>query len=124
MGTLGRHGLRTAALVAVVLGCATASPAFAQSPFEGAIHEHTAYSDGEPGTRPADVYAAVRERGSDFAFSTDHSETFELPTATNTTCLGPALPQCAFADQSNPLDPLRKWDLTSEQAEAANADGA
>jgi hypothetical protein len=124
MGTLGRHRLTTAALAAVALCCAAASPALAQSPYEGAIHEHTAYSDGEPGTRPADVYSAVRDRGSDFAFSTDHSDTFELPIVTNTNCLGPALPQCAVADQQNPADSVRKWDATAEQADVANADGA
>jgi hypothetical protein len=113
-----------AAVGAVAFACAAAAPAVAQSPFEGSIHNHTAYSDGEPGTRPADVYAAVRERGGDFAFSTDHSDTFDLPIVTNTNCLGPALPQCAVADQQNPGDSLRKWDATAEQADAANADGA
>ena len=111
-----------AALVAASLLCGSGSAA-AQT-FEGTIHEHTAYSDGEPGTRPADAFAAVRERGSDFMFSTEHSDTFELPIVTNTKCLGPPLPTCAVADQKNPGDSLRKWPAIAEQADAANADGA
>jgi hypothetical protein len=115
------------ALIALAIGCALLLPvasAPAQTAFEGAIHEHTAYSDGEPGTRPADAFAAVRERGSDFMFSTEHSDTFQLPIVTNTDCLGPRLPTCAIADQQNPGDSLRKWDAIAEQADAANADGA
>jgi hypothetical protein len=101
-----------------------APTAGAQNSYEGAIHEHTAYSDGEPGTRPSDAFAAVRERGSDFMFSTEHSDTFELPIVTNTKCLGAALPTCAVADQRQPANSLRKWNAIAEQADAANVDGA
>ena len=93
--------------------------ASAQSVFEGAIHEHTAYSDGEPGTRPAHAFAAVRERGSDFMFSTEHSDTNALPIVTNQKCLSPSIATCAVADQERPANSLRKWDAIAEQADAA-----
>src|SRR5688500_374421 len=99
------------------------SSASAQTEFEGAVHEHTAYSDGEPGTRPSDAFAAVRERGSDFMFSTEHSDTFALPIVTNTKCLGPVIAQCAVADQRTPANSLRKWEAIREQADAANDSG-
>jgi hypothetical protein len=91
----------------------------APQPFEGAIHEHTAYSDGQPGTRPADAFAAVRQRGSSFMVSTEHSDTFHLPIVTNPDCIGPALPQCVSSDQEEPANSLRKWDAIREQTDAA-----
>jgi hypothetical protein len=112
------------ALVAIALSAPSA--ASAQEPlqsFEGPIHEHTAYSDGEPGTRPADAFAAVRERGSDFMASTEHSDTFNLPIVTNTKCLGPVIAQCAVADQNTPANSLRKWEAIREQADAATDSG-
>jgi hypothetical protein len=115
---------RLTALAAITLVCAPASALAQDVPLqelEGAIHEHTAYSDGEPGTRPADAFAAVEQRGGDFMFSTEHSDTFALPIVTNTKCLGPPLPTCAVADQKNPADSLRKWRAIAEQADAANA---
>ncbi len=96
-----------------------ASSASAFNTYEGAIHEHTAYSDGEPGKRPADAFGAVRDRGSDFMFSTEHSDTEWVPVVTNTVCLGPRILECVGGDATNPLDALRKWAATAEQADAA-----
>ncbi len=108
--------------VALAFGSlALPAAAFAQAPqeFEGAIHEHTAYSDGEPGTRPADAFAAVRDRGSDFMGLTEHSDNAQLPIVTNTKCIGPALLLCLFSDQKRLGDSLRKWQAMREQANAA-----
>ncbi|HEX6390545.1 MAG TPA: hypothetical protein VFZ89_13890, partial [Solirubrobacteraceae bacterium] len=71
MGVLGRG------VVVVLATLVLTTPAGAQvlTPYEGAVHEHTAYSDGEPGTRPADAYAAVRDHGGSFMVSTEHSDT-------------------------------------------------
>jgi hypothetical protein len=116
----GRLALACAALVALLAG---AAPASAWEAFEGPIHEHTAYSDGEPRTRPADAFAAVRERGSDFMALTEHSDTLLLPIVTNLDCLDPAvLPACVIADQVNRVDSLRKWDAMAEQTDAATDD--
>jgi hypothetical protein len=115
--------LRAAALCAALVA---ASPAAAQElqSFEGAVHEHTAYSDGEPGTRPADAFAAVRARGGDFMALTEHSDTFELPIVTNLKCFQPAvLPLCLLSDQVQPLNSFRKWAAMAEQTNAATDAG-
>ena len=109
------------ALLGVLTALVLAAPAAAQlQPYEGAIHEHTAYSDGEPGQRPSDAFAAVRERGSDFMASTEHSDTFELPIgATNTVCLSERLPECAIADHQEPLNSVHRWGAIRRQTDAA-----
>ncbi len=109
-------------IVAVLATLVVTAPAGAQvlTPYEGAVHEHTAYSDGEPGKRPADAFAAVRQRGSTFMVSTEHSDTQYLPIVTNLKCLDPAvLLSCIGGDATRPLDALRKWQATAEQANAA-----
>src|SRR5688500_5629223 len=111
--------MRWGRLLVVAAALAMPSQASAQTVFEGAIHEHTAYSDGEPGTRPAHAFAAVRERGSAFMFSTEHSDTNALPIVTNTKCLSPSITTCAIADQERPADSFRKWEAIAEQADAA-----
>src|SRR5918998_1752777 len=57
--------MRWGRLLVVAAALAMPSQASAQTVFEGAIHEHTAYSDGEPGTRPAHAFrrwAAIAEQ--------------------------------------------------------------
>ena len=103
-----------------------AAPAHAQdlTAYEGSVHEHTAYSDGEPGTRPADAFAAVRARGGAFMASTEHSDTQYVPVVTNTNCLDLAVVlRCIGGDATNPLDALRKWQATAEQTDAATGAG-
>ena len=108
----------TVALAVAALALPAAASAQAQE-FEGAIHEHTAYSDGEPGTRPADAFAAVRDRGSDFMALTEHSDTLLLPLVTNVKCIGPNLLLCLFSDQHRIIDSFRKWPAMREQTNAA-----
>ena len=108
-------------LVGLALACAAPGAAWAQlQEFVGPIHEHTAYSDGQPGTRPAQAFAQVRSLGNDFMGLTEHSDTFHLPIVTNTDCFEPAvLPTCALSDQQQPENSLRKWDAMAEQTDAA-----
>jgi hypothetical protein len=87
----------------------------------GALHEHSGYSDGYPGSRPADYFAAARDpHHLNFLGSGEHSSNADLPMTLNEECVNPLVaPQCLIADQVNPLDSLRKWDATLEQANAA-----
>jgi hypothetical protein len=117
---MGR-GFAVAAATFVIALPATASGQ-ALEEFEGAIHEHTAYSDGEPGTRPSDAFAAVRDRGSDFMALTDHSDAFALPIVVSTDCLGARLLECLIADRQRPGDSFRKWQAMREQTDAATTD--
>lgn len=93
---------------------------FPQSPyphFWGALHEHTAYSDGTLGTVPEDVFTRVREMGWDFAVTTDHSDNLAIPLPLpSEECLGPRFPECLLADPDNPSDSLIKWQATAEAA--------
>ena len=85
----------------------------------GALHEHSGYSDGWPGSRPADYYESAKSFGLDFLGSGEHSDSADLPMVVSEGCLSEDLPRCAVADEQNPADSLRKWDATLEQARAA-----
>jgi hypothetical protein len=86
------------------------------------MHEHSAYSDGYPTTRPADFYAAGRRHGLDFMGGSDHSDTLGVAVSASNDCANdPSQTGCAVADTVNPLDSLRKWAATAEQAVAATS---
>ena len=85
----------------------------------GALHEHSAYSDGFPDSIPADYYRSGKCFGLDFLVGSEHSDNLDLPMALNEECLPPASPApCAIADKDNPANSFRKWDATQEQADA------
>ncbi len=88
--------------------------------FWGALHEHTAYSDGTELTKPAHVFASVKSKGFDFAFSTDHSDNMGLPVpivaAKNPMfCTSNPL-ACVLSDPSDFQSNLSKWDAVQAQA--------
>ncbi|WP_432863591.1 CehA/McbA family metallohydrolase [Microbispora rosea] len=87
----------------------------------GALHEHSGYSDGWPGSRPADYFASGRDKHDlNFVGSSEHTSNVNSPMVFNEECLDPKVaPSCQNADQVNPLDSLRKWDAELEQAKAA-----
>jgi hypothetical protein len=89
----------------------------------GALHEHSAYSDGFPGSRPADYYASAKAFGLDFLISGEHSDNADLPATLNEGCIPPGNPaDCAIADPETPENSLRKWEATAEQARAATTE--
>ncbi len=85
----------------------------------GSIHEHSAYSDGYPGSTPATFYASGKQHGLAYMIGSDHSDFLALPVSTSGYCLGAALPQCVPADQQQRLASLDKWQATQTQAAAA-----
>lgn len=106
------------------------TPAFEPGTFRdyiGAMHEHTAYSDGTPLTRPSDVYRRVKNMGYDFAASSDHSDNMGLPLSTGigrAECPPEKFLYCLFlVDEARPLDAFAKWSATLEQSQAASDDG-
>jgi hypothetical protein len=93
-------------------------------PLVGALHEHSGYSDGWPGSRPADYFGSGKSFGLDFMGSAEHSDNADAPIVASELCLDPLVAlQCALADPVNPLDSFRKWDATLEQARAASTPG-
>jgi hypothetical protein len=103
------------------------NPAFDGRSYEhyiGALHEHTAYSDGTYFTRPADVFARVKAKDLDFAGSSDHSDNIGLPLTTGRgDCPPERILDCLiFVDANNRGDAFVKWRATQEQALAASDD--
>lgn len=114
---------RVVVLLALSAVAAMPAAAAAQAPPQhllGAVHEHSGYSDGWPGSRPADYFASARRHGLAFLGSSEHSTNADLPFVFNEECLDPRVaPKCQIADPVNPADSFRKWEATLEQAEAA-----
>lgn len=86
----------------------------------GGIHAHSAYSDGDIHSIPADYYRIAAQQGLDFFAGTEHSDTY----APN---IFISLGSDCFTTPDNLLtcltpndDKLRKWEATSEQAAAAS----
>jgi hypothetical protein len=112
------------ALLAAVAALAPAASVAAPRPLVGAIHEHTGYSDGAVGTRPADAFAAGRAQGLDFMASTEHAEILSFPGTLGEDCLSAQILGCVLADTVEPANALRKWAAIGEQAAAASQPGA
>lgn len=86
----------------------------------GAMHEHSGYSDGTPGTEPRDYFAAGSAAGLAYMASADHSDNLAIPVTANSDCASPDFPDCFGAGNENPEDGIRNWDATAEQAAAAS----
>ena len=111
--------LAIAAVAAVLAAPGTSPGGTPLSVYFAGMHNHTGYSDGVPGTIPADAYAAARANGLDIMTVTEHSEGFDVPITASEQCLpteGGTLVECALADGVNSF---RKWDANREQAAAA-----
>jgi hypothetical protein len=110
-------------LIVRVALCAIALAACGPSDFEhyrGAIHEHSGYSDGVPGSTPSTYYAAGAAAGLDFLGSAEHSDSEDLQLVFSEDCLAvPAIAGCAIADPDSPANSFRKWEATQEQVAAA-----
>lgn len=91
--------------------------------YVGALHEHSGYSDGWPGSRPEDYFMSARLAGLDFLGSGEHSDNSDIPPTLNEECIPPASPApCAVADKEEPANNFRKWDATLDRARATTTD--
>ncbi len=95
--------------------------------FWGALHEHTAYSDGAANTKPSDVFSRVKSKGLDFAISTDHSDNMGLPVPVTVAdepqfCVTSPL-SCVLSDPQDPVSNFMKWDATLDQAQKMSSSG-
>jgi hypothetical protein len=115
--------MRTIWLASIVVGLALATGASAEAKglhtYIGSLHEHSAYSDGWPGSRPADIYSSGARHGLDFMGGSDHSDNTGLPFSFSAYCTDPTDAQynptqagCLDADAVHPADAFRKWDAT------------
>ena len=91
------------------------------------MHEHTAYFDGTPLTRPADMYRRVKDMGYDVAAPADHSDNLGISLSTGigrAECPQEKFLYCLFlVDEERPQDALAKWAATLSQSEFASTDG-
>lgn len=108
-------------LLAIVPGPGRASTTYVHK--IGALHEHSGYSDGWPGSTPRDYYASAKGFGLDFLGSGEHSDSARLPNVFSENCLTPEVVLCGLADDENPVNSFRKWDATLDYANAATGDG-
>jgi hypothetical protein len=108
---------------AAALGAPALAEAAQPRHLVGAMHEHSGYSDGWPGSRPVDYFASARDKHDlEFLGSGEHSTNADVPFVFNEECYEEPdvrLPQCLIADPVNPADSFRKWEATKEQADAA-----
>lgn len=86
----------------------------------GVLHAHSGYSDGWPGTQPADYYAAAKAHALDFLGSSEHAELESVPLTYNGECLGSTLPECVTVGTEDPLLTVQEWEANLEQANAAS----
>ncbi len=123
--------LRPALAAMIALGSVAAAPhpAGAGDPMAaedgyqhlvGALHEHSGYSDGWPGSTPVDYFSSGKQFGLDFMGSGEHSDNADLPVVLSEYCLGQDLPRCALADDERPANSFRKWPATAEYAREAS----
>ena len=117
---------RLGALSALLLFFLTGSAAAQTHTYIGSMHEHSAYSDGWPGSRPYNYYLSGRGHGLDFMGGSDHSDNLGLANSFSDYCVNPqnplfdpTQPGCLLADSVHPADSFRKWDATLEQAAEA-----
>jgi hypothetical protein len=90
----------------------------------GTMHQHSAYSDGYPGSTPQTYFDAARRHGLDFEGSGEHSDNNDIPLVANQECIDtdPAkneAPDCLNADPAHPENAFHKWEATLAQARAA-----
>ncbi len=122
MGIVRGRGALLGAVITMLAVLAPAGPAGAAPDplvLEGALHEHSGYSDGWPGSTPRTYFAAGRDEGLDFMGSADHSDNVFLPFVFSTYC-AQDINACREADPVTPADSYRKWPATLEQADAAS----
>ena len=89
--------------------------------YEGLMHEHSSYSDGDPASIPADYFRIAEEKGYSFVGSSEHSDTYDSGvyfTAAEPCVMSPDGFRSCFLNPS--ADKLQKWNSTAAQIAAAN----
>lgn len=109
-------------VIPAINAVATPEPVGGLHHYIGALHEHSGYSDGFPGSQPRDYYASATSYGLDFLGSGEHSDSADIPMVFSEQCLAPTIADCAIADEENPADSFRKWGATLQQARAATTE--
>jgi hypothetical protein len=88
--------------------------------YEGTMHAHSSYSDGDIHTVPADYYRQIREAGYAFAGGSEHSDTLDplVFISLGNDCF--TTPDGLLTCLTPTPDELVKWQRIEEQAAAAS----
>lgn len=92
--------------------------------FIGTTHQHSGYSDGFPGTTPADYYDSGIEKGFDFVMGADHSDFYNIPLTLHDECLSENFLDCISIDLTNPIGSIFKWPTFEDIAEDKTSNGS
>lgn len=89
--------------------------------YEGLMHEHSSYSDGDVNAIPADYYRIGQEAGYSFVGGSDHSDVLDTGVyiSLNEDCVSPSQFVSCFLSPST--DKLFKWSSIQDQAVAGSS---
>lgn len=87
--------------------------------YEGAMHEHSAYSDGDIHSIPRDYFRRIGEAGYSYVGSSEHSDTLDKGVfiSLGSDCF--STPDGLLTCLTPSVDELAKWDSTARQAAEA-----
>jgi hypothetical protein len=91
--------------------------------YEGTMHEHSAYSDGDIHHIPRDYLRIVREAGYSYAGSSEHSDTLDTGVFISLGADCFTTPDGLLTCLTPSVDSLVKWRSTASQVEEATQDG-
>lgn len=91
--------------------------------YEGAMHEHSAYSDGDIRHIPRDYMRVIREAGYDFVGSSEHSDTLDTGVFISLGADCFTTPDGLLTCLTPTADELVKWRSTATQAQDASSGG-
>lgn len=88
--------------------------------YEGSMHEHSAYSDGDIHSIPRDYFATIKEAGYSFVGSSEHSDTLDTAVfiSLGNDCF--TTPDGLLTCLTPTADELVKWQSTASQAAEAS----
>ncbi|TAM33266.1 MAG: hypothetical protein EPN60_01885 [Nevskiaceae bacterium] len=92
--------------------------------YEGTLHEHSSYSDGDIHTTPGDYFRRIRDQGYDYTGSSEHSDTLDAGVflSVGSDCF--STPDGLLTCLTPSVDELAKWNsVASQVAEVSDGHG-
>jgi len=90
--------------------------------YEGMMHQHSSYSDGDIHSIPADYFAAGRKRSYSYVAGSEHSDTDDIGVYVDTGADCTASLAGVMSCDTPSADRLQKWQATAIQAAQASSD--
>lgn len=84
--------------------------------FIGSTHQHSGFSDGYPGTTPADYFQSGIDKGFDFVFGADHSDSYIIPVTLHDECASENILDCIAINPLDLVGSVLKWPKFAEIA--------